>query len=211
MSPFISSCSTVTAFHWGLQRDYHYVWVQGYYFCYCHSRYYFYYCYYFYYYHVPSMLRFSSCCFFCWMFLPERVKAAPLPSTGTWSHMPAAGDRERQLNRSMNESNLQTWMQINLYLQQDLMPPEAVFTCWSILEIWGIACTLPAQKIATLIYLQPLGNMKGGKKIWMTHSFIFLLNLVELSFLSNIHSLIFVWELLLLPFFFFLIAFVSVT
>lgn len=149
------------------------------------------------------MLRFSSCCFFCWMFLPERVKAAPLPSTGTWSHMPAAGDRERQLNRSMNESNLQTWMQINLYLQQDLMPPEAVFTCWSILEIWGIACTLPAQKIATLIYLQPLGNMKGGKKIWMTHSFIFLLNLVELSFLSNIHSLIFVWELLLLPFFFF--------
>lgn len=32
------------------------------------------------------------------------------------------------------------------------------------LEIWGIACALPAKKIATLIYLQPLGNMKGGKK-----------------------------------------------
>lgn len=110
------------------------------------------------------MLKFILVVFFCWMFLPERVEAAPLPSTGTWSHMPAAGDRERQLNRSMNESNLQTWMQINLYLQQDLTAPEAVFTCWSILEIWGIACTLPAQKIATLIYLQPLGNMKGGKK-----------------------------------------------
>lgn len=32
------------------------------------------------------------------------------------------------------------------------------------LEIWGIACALPAKKIATLIYLQPLGNMKGEKK-----------------------------------------------
>lgn len=32
------------------------------------------------------------------------------------------------------------------------------------LEIWGIASTLAAQKIATLIYLQPLGNMKGKKK-----------------------------------------------
>lgn len=32
------------------------------------------------------------------------------------------------------------------------------------LEIWGIACTLPAKKIATLIYLQPFGNMKGKKE-----------------------------------------------
>lgn len=146
------------------------------------------------------MLRFNSWVIFCGMFLPERVKAAPLPSTGTWTHMPAAGDKEWQLNRSMNESNLQTWMQINLYLQQDLTAKEAVFTCWSILEIWGIACTLPAQKIATLIYLQPLGNMKGGKK-W--HSFIFLLNLVELSFPSNMHSLIFVWQLLFAAFLFY--------
>lgn len=36
------------------------------------------------------------------------------------------------------------------------------------LEIWGIACALPAKKIATLIYLQPLGNMKGGKKTCMS-------------------------------------------